>query len=202
MSPSQPRSNGDVATTSGRSADAVDRRNAPPRSVEQDRVARARESISEVSARDLFVVGVALYWAEGAKDKPWRRSGSVKFTNSDVSVNRVFLAWLDLIGVPKSARRFRLSIHESANVTAQEQWWADALSVDVAKFDRATIKRHNPKPSRYNRNETYHGCVAITIGNPMVRYDAIDGWWTGIAALAPAAVGAERLGSWELSRVV
>src|SRR4051794_26932682 len=38
---------------------------------------RAREEFGERSLRDLFVAGLALYWAEGGKDKPWRRNGRV-----------------------------------------------------------------------------------------------------------------------------
>jgi hypothetical protein len=54
--------------------------------VRLERVDEARASIGDVSDRDLFIAGVALYWAEGSKDKPWRRSGQVTLINSDPSV--------------------------------------------------------------------------------------------------------------------
>lgn len=85
---------------------------------QRQRVGAARASIPSLSARDLFMLGVALYWAEGTKDKPWARKGRVIFTNSDPDVAGVFLAWLTLVGVPAEDVRYRLSIHESARLGA------------------------------------------------------------------------------------
>jgi hypothetical protein len=147
------------------------------------RQARAEASIGSVLHRDLFVIGVALYWAEGAKDKPWRRQGNVQFTNSDVDVVAVYLAWLDLLGIRDDERVYTLSIHESADVAAQERWWQDTLALPAANFRRAVIKRHNAKPRRYNTQETYHGCLVINIRRPAALYDAIAGWWRGMSGL-------------------
>jgi hypothetical protein len=71
---------------------------------------------SPLERRELFFVGLALYWAEGTKDKPWNRNGRVVIINSDASVLTVFLAWLDLVGVSSDRRSYRLSIHESAHI--------------------------------------------------------------------------------------
>ncbi|HTY73392.1 MAG TPA: hypothetical protein VMI11_13360 [Actinomycetes bacterium] len=46
------------------------------------------------------------YWCEGGKDKPYDRREQVQFTNSDVLVLAAFLAWLDLLEVPRSRRRY------------------------------------------------------------------------------------------------
>jgi transcriptional regulator with XRE-family HTH domain len=80
---------------------------------------RACEEFGETSERDLFVAGVALYWAEGAKAKPWRRGGSVDLINSDVDVLRTYLSWLDLLGIPDTDRKYRLSIHTSRQTLQQ-----------------------------------------------------------------------------------
>src|SRR6059058_1335058 len=56
---------------------------------------RAREEFGQRSPRDLFIAGLALYWAEGEKDKPWRRNGRVTLINSDADVLELFLQWLD-----------------------------------------------------------------------------------------------------------
>lgn len=155
---------------------------------QRERVDAAFVSIANLTPRDLFMVGVALYWAEGTKDKPWRRSGRVTFTNSDPTVVQVFSAWLDLLDVAADQRRYRLSIHESADVAIHEQWWRTVLGSDDLEFLRATLKRHNPKPSRHNRNEAYHGCLVITVARSVALYDAIDGWWRAIAARSKAVV--------------
>jgi hypothetical protein len=126
------------------------------------RVEQARQSFGLLTGRDLFVAGVALYWAEGAKQKPWRSDRRVTLINGDPSVFRVFLSWLDLVGVAEHDRRYRLTIHETADVASHERWWADELGLSLDTFHRATLKRHNPNPSRYNRGDTYHGCLVIS----------------------------------------
>src|SRR3954469_20925334 len=146
------------------------------------RQARARARIGPISDRELFFTGVALYWAEGSKDKPWRRQGSVRITNSDADLLAIYLVWLDLLGIREDERVYTLSIHESANVLMHERWWQDTLGVPAANFRTATLKRHNANPRRYNTGDTYHGCLVIDVRRPAALYDAIAGWWQGIAS--------------------
>jgi transposase-like protein len=155
-----------------------------------ERVTRAHHEVGPLTERELLLIGAALYWAEGSKDKPWRRNGAVVLINSDVSVLRVYLAWLALLGVARSALDFRLSIHESADVSTQERWWRDALGLGDAVFKKAILKRHNPKTVRRNVGENYHGCLIIRVARSRALYDAIDGWWRGIADAARADMSA------------
>lgn len=141
---------------------------------------QARADFGEATDRDLFVAGVALYWAEGAKDKPWRRNGRVILINSDPDVLALFLRWLDLLGVPEEDRTYRLNIHESAEVTTHERWWAERLGVPIANFARATIKRHKPTTVRRNTAEHYHGCLVIGVRRSSILYDCIEGWWSAL----------------------
>lgn len=71
--------------------------------------AAARAEIGDLSDRELFLVGVALYWAEGCKDKPYDRREKATFINSDPQVVRVYLAWLKLLGVGQERWRLRVS---------------------------------------------------------------------------------------------
>ena len=147
----------------------------------RSRQTQARTAIEAVSAHELFFVGLAIYWSEGSKDKPWQRHGRVKLTNSDADLIRIFLAWLDLLGIREDERTYRLSIHETADVAAQERWWQDQLTLDARSFRRATLKRHNPKPSRHNVGASYHGCLVVEVLRATALYDAITGWWRGLA---------------------
>jgi hypothetical protein len=144
------------------------------------RVHAARDSIGPIDDRTLFFIGLALYWAEGAKDKPWRRYGQVSLINSDVTVLSLYLAWLDLLGIPENARSYRLNIHESADVGFHEQWWATQLGTPKELFARATLKTHTPKTVRHNNGENYHGCFIVGVRRCRSLYDAIDGWWQGL----------------------
>lgn len=145
--------------------------------------AAASAEIGGLSERELFVLGVGLYWAEGAKDKPAsaQRWESVRFVNSDPSMIRVFLAWLDLLGVPPRQRRFRVAIHESAVVAEAEEFWRVVTAAPADLFHRSTVKRHNPKTVRRKTGGDYHGCLTVQVLGGGDLYRRIEGWWRGIA---------------------
>lgn len=142
---------------------------------------RAGALIGPVSSRELFVAGLSIYWSEGSKDKPWKRHGRVKLTNSDPDLLRIYLAWLDLLGVTEDERTYALSIHETADVTAHESWWQRELELMPAQFRKAMLKRHNPAPRRHNTGVGYHGCLVVSVLRSARLYDAIEGWWAGLA---------------------
>jgi transposase-like protein len=141
----------------------------------------ARDRVGFVSERELMLVGAILYWAEGAKDKPYDRREHVALINSDVQVIRLFQRWLDLMGVPEEDRRYRLSIHESADVGAAQDFWSEVTGVPVSRFARPTLKRHEPKTIRRNVGDGYRGCLVISVCKSRVLYQQIEGLFTGLA---------------------
>jgi transcriptional regulator with XRE-family HTH domain len=144
--------------------------------------------VGAISNRELILIGTALYWAEGSKDKPYARRERLVFINSDPDVIRVFARWLDLIGALPESRRYRLSIHESADLAAAHEHWAEVLGVAVDQFDRATLKRHNPRTIRRNTGAAYHGCLIVTVLQSRVFYQQMAGWFAAIAAGDPRRV--------------
>ncbi|MEU0334204.1 hypothetical protein [Streptomyces sp. NPDC006193] len=155
------------------------------------KAAAARE-IGALSDRELFIAGVALYWAEGTKDKPHARRERVAFVNSDPAVIRLFLAWLDLLGVERDTVGYRVMIHESADVAGAERYWADLVGADPGAFGKTTLKRHNPNTVRKNTAEGYRGCLVVTVRKSAELYRRIEGWWYGIVGAATAADPANR----------
>ncbi|RPE43282.1 Homeodomain-like domain-containing protein [Streptomyces sp. Ag109_O5-1] len=148
-----------------------------------ERAATKREaaaSIGELSDRELFVAGVTLYWAEGSKDKPYRRTEVLQFINSDPNVIKLFLRWLDLLEVTRDRLTLRVSIHETADVRAAEEFWADVADVEVSAFSKATLKKHNPRTVRKNTGDSYHGCLVIYVRQSADLYRRMEGAWYGI----------------------
>jgi transcriptional regulator with XRE-family HTH domain len=141
---------------------------------------QARSEFGLLTERELFVLGVGLYWAEGTKSKPYRLSEAVTFVNSDPDMIRVYLAWLALLGVEPHRMRFSVMIHESADVASAEQYWAALVGQDVADFGKTTLKRHNPKTIRKNVGADYRGCLVVRVRQGADLYRRIEGWWSGI----------------------
>jgi transcriptional regulator with XRE-family HTH domain len=147
----------------------------------------ARKAVGDLSPRELFLVGVGLYWAEGAKDKPYERRESVTFVNSDPGMIEVYLAWLDLLGVERERLRYAVMIHESADVAGAEDYWAELVGADRSRFNKTTLKKHNPKTVRKNTGESYRGCLAIKVLQGADLYRRIEGSWYGIVESAREA---------------
>ena len=145
----------------------------------------AAQSIDGLTPRELFLVGVALYWAEGTKDKPYDRREYLAFINSDPGMVRVYLAWLRLVGVdPARDCSFRVSIHERADVEAATRCWAEIVGIEPRDFAKATLKRHNPRTNRKNVSADYHGCLVIRVLKSANLYQRVEGWWFGIVVAA------------------
>ncbi|MFD5986256.1 hypothetical protein [Streptomyces cyaneofuscatus] len=140
----------------------------------------AQDEIGSLSQRELFLLGVGLYWAEGTKDKPHARRERVAFVNSDPGMIQVFLAWLALMDIAPTRLRFHVMIHESADVSSAERYWADLTGTDVSAFGKTTLKKHNPRTNRKNVGERYRGCLVIHVQQSADLYRRIEGWWCGI----------------------
>ncbi|MEV5979235.1 hypothetical protein [Streptomyces sp. NPDC052114] len=144
----------------------------------------ARQAVGSLSDRELFLVGVGLYWSEGSKDKPYARRENVTFVNSDPGMIQVFLAWLAMLGVERERLRFCVMIHESADVAGAERYWAALVGADSTAFYKTTLKRHNPKTVRKNVSDAYRGCLMVKVRQSADLYRRIEGAWCGIVLSA------------------
>ncbi|MFB7779306.1 hypothetical protein [Streptomyces bauhiniae] len=147
----------------------------------------AKRAVGALSERELFLVGVGLYWAEGAKDKPYDRRENVTFVNSDPGMITTFLAWLDLLGVDRERLRFTVMIHETADVPGAERYWSELVRADRSAFHKTSLKKHNPKTVRRNTGDAYRGCLVIKVLKSADLYRRIEGAWYGIVEAAREA---------------
>jgi hypothetical protein len=142
----------------------------------------AAAQIGSLSEQELFVSGVVAYWAEGAKTKPWGKRERVELINSDPAMVRLFLRWLDLVGISKDDLTYRIAIHESADTDAALRFWSDVVQAPPDRFLRTTLKRHNPRTVRKNVGHGYHGCLVVSVRRSADLNSRIRGWFDGIVA--------------------
>ncbi|AWZ10725.1 MULTISPECIES: hypothetical protein [unclassified Streptomyces] len=140
----------------------------------------ARKEIGALTGRELFIIGVGLYWAEGGKTKPHQPHPQISFTNSDAGMIKTFLAWLRLLEVTDDRLRFTLQIHETTDVANAEQYWIDTVGLDASHFGKTTLKRHTPLTNRKNTGDTYRGCLTVRVLKGSDLYRRIEGAWCGI----------------------
>lgn len=149
----------------------------------------AEEAVGPIGVRELMLIGSVMYWCEGTKAKPWRRHYHVSFVNSDVGLLRVFLAFLESVGLGRADLSYRVSIHETADAPAATRWWCDRLDLPMSAMRRPTIKRHTPATVRRNTGDTYHGCLVVEVPRSRELY-----WWieATMSTVVDAAATASR----------
>jgi hypothetical protein len=161
----------------------------PVREAQREAVrAAAAAEIGPLTSREILIAGAVAYWCEGAKSKPNRRYERVDFINSDPSLIRFFLGFLDAAGVGLGRLRFRVQIHESADVGAAMEFWLRVTGARPGQFHPTSLKRHNPRTVRKNVGDDYHGCLRIDVTESADLYRKIEGWArAAMRGLAPGA---------------
>jgi hypothetical protein len=129
-----------------------------------------------LSYEETRIAGAIAYWCEGTKSKPHKLRERILFINSDPGLIRFFLRFLIAAGVEPTQLRFRVYIHETADVNAAERFWADITGADRASFYKAVLKQHNPQTIRSNIGVDYHGCLRIDVLQSADLYRRIEGW--------------------------
>lgn len=162
-------------------------REARVRRVEAIGLAAQEEARNLLSSRDsLWLIGTVLYWAEGAKLKPWRSKRRVCFTNMDPRMIRAFRAWLfRYCNILPSEIIFALCIHSTANVARARRFWSRELSVNQHEI-RTYFKRPNVVTRRKNIGEVYYGTMRVEVLRSTSLLYRIEGWIKTIAAAGSA----------------
>jgi hypothetical protein len=139
--------------------------------------------VGELSDREVELLGAVAYWCEGCKAKPWRPNRcQVTFINSDPVLIRLFIRFLEQMGVDRMRINYRVSIHESADAEAAGRWWAGVADVPFEIFRRPTLKTHNPSTVRYNIGDPYRGCLIVDVPKSRELYWKIEGMMQGISS--------------------
>jgi hypothetical protein len=150
--------------------------------------AAAASEIGGLTDRELFLLGVVAYWCEGSKAKAWGRSAiTTTFINSDPGLIRLFVRWTALVGVAPADLIYRLSIHESADVSAATAYWRSIVGGEDGQWRRPSLKRHRPTTARQNTADAYVGCLVVSVRRSTDLNRRIAGWYSGIARALRAA---------------
>ena len=144
---------------------------------------KAKNEIGRLSKRELWLIGIALYWAEGAKQKENNISQKVRFSNSDPAMIKVFLKWLrNICKISNSSINFRIALHKTAKNKLKEvqKYWSNITGFPINNFQKIDWKKHRINTKRKNIGEKYFGLLNIHIRNSTNLNRKIEGWIKGI----------------------
>lgn len=132
----------------------------------QEAKTEAVKRLRSINKRDLWLIGTALYWAEGSKSKVHNISQGVTFSNSDPLMIRLFLKWLGLcLDVEDEDLQFEIYLHESrvSKIKVVQGYWAKTTGFSLSKFDKIYLKREKVSTNRKNTEEGYFGQLRVRV---------------------------------------
>ncbi len=149
---------------------------------------KARDEIGFLTDRERWLLGIALYWAEGSKEHA--KGHRVCFCNSDPFMVFFFRQWaIDFFGIGFSDFVYELYIHEKAkNLQGAIFTWSSLLNINPNDIC-LRFKRHNISPKRKNIDYNYIGLLRINIRRSVNLNRVIAGWIDGIASSSSISIG-------------
>lgn len=154
------------------------------------RIARAKlirreaaEEIKALSDRELFLIGAALYWAEGSKEKEYAPGSGVRFSNSDPMLIKIFLLWLlKTCKISRDRIKFEIYLHENRKdfVGKSRKHWAQVTGFSEQDFTHIYFKKGKKKTNRKNTGKTYFGQLLVRVRESSTLNRRIAGWMEGV----------------------
>ncbi len=139
----------------------------------------ALKELNTVTKQDIWFMGIALYWAEGAKEKEGYTGTGISFSNSDFRMIALFILWLKQICLVESSRiRFEIYIHENNKHRLPEvkAHWAKATGFPLEDFNAIYFKRDKPKTKRKNIGNLYFGVLRVKVSASSNLNRKVAGW--------------------------
>src|SRR5262245_42017985 len=111
----------------------------------------------DLSDRELFVAGVALYLGEGDKTNP-----SLTLTNSDVRVHRLWVRFLARVcHVPAAGLKAHIDYHADLAYPALRAFWSTELGIPETNFERPTLKATRQAAGQRQKRRAQHGTLHV-----------------------------------------
>lgn len=113
-----------------------------------------------LTKRELYLLGLFLYWGEGLKAD----SAMVSFSNSNPEVLKFAIYWLRrVIGVPRKKIRARLHLYKDMDVKKETAFWSRQLRLPKTQFNKPYIKKTTLKSLTYKGFG--HGTCDVAVGS-------------------------------------
>lgn len=136
-------------------------------------IKEGKREVGELSKRERFIAGVAMYFAEGGKtDK------SVQFSNSDPKAIKFIVEWLrEFSKVPQEKFRGALYIHDNLDEKKAKKFWSKLTAIPLEQFTKTYIVKNNPH--RLRKTKHPYGVFRVTVSNVNL-HRKIMGWISGL----------------------
>ena len=118
------------------------------------------KDVGSLSKRELFLVGVALYWGEGFK-----KDSLVGVATLDMNIAKFFIYWLNKsfnITSKDLLLRVTANISYKNKVNKLTRYWSKELKIPIGQFSKPFFQNTVWKKEYKNKND-YHGVLRIRV---------------------------------------
>src|SRR6056297_2565343 len=139
---------------------------------------KARSEVCELLDNKLFLLGTALYWAEGYKKGAYdtSKSKTVDFTNSDPEMVKLMIRFFrDIAQVDKYRIKIQIIVHHNVNKEEAINYWSKKINIPKNQFTKVCYSKNRHSKTKRNPNSLPYGTLHIRISDIKVFYRII-GW--------------------------
>lgn len=142
----------------------------------QHAISSAAKEISTLSPRELWLMGLALYWAEGGKTDRWR----LRFSNTDPSMIRLMMRFSRKVcRVTQDKFSAQIQLHPHVSETQAKHFWSQATGIPYQQFIRSQrVVSRGSNGKRPSRRSPY-GTLHILVTGVEAR-NRVMGWISGL----------------------
>jgi len=118
---------------------------------------KVSKDIGKFSQREIFLLGLFLYWGEGTK----AANSSTQLTNTNPAMLQFFIKWLELLGVDKKDLKVKLHLYSDMNIKESIAFWSKTLKIPISQFKKPYIKETALKSITYKNGFGKGTCCVI-----------------------------------------
>jgi len=134
---------------------------------------QAKKDIKKLSKENLFLIGVALYWAEGHK-----KQHLLGFASSDPKMILFFIKWLqEICKIPKSRLKCLVGINQihKKRIEEVEKYWSKLTGIPRSQFTKPSFKKVKTKKI-YKNIKHHYGTFVIRVSKSTDLNHRVKGW--------------------------
>ena len=136
-------------------------------------------SIGKLSKREIFLIGVALYWGEGFK-----KDSLVGLATLDINIAKFFIFWLNKsfgITTKNLLLRITANISYKSKINDLSKYWSRELNIPISNFSKPFFQKTKWK-KEYENKDNYHGVLRIRARRSIDLLRKIFGYIEGISS--------------------
>ncbi len=143
---------------------------------EEEIQVKAARKVNALSQKDLFLVGISLYWAEGGKKNRY----GLQFSNSDPKMIELIMHFFRKIcRVNEQKFYMQMILHKNIKEEKALKYWSEITKVPVKQFKKACYSVSKSSKGKRNKYKLPFGTLQVRIHDKQLTHQ-IYGYIRGL----------------------